>query len=290
MDKCIIYGLNKNGDIMENIYLGEEFIETTLKNVKIKKEMSKSGTVGIYLMRAAMSGVVLGCTYLVYLALNANFQAVEAAAIGKLLGASFFSFCLFTIYATKSELLTSNMMILTVGKFFGKITIGRALAIMALCLFGNFIGGVFISVLLGASSLINPGMESVLSHLVESKQAYIQDSAYLDLLIRAILCNFFINLSMLMVYNGNLKSDIGKFMAIFFGVFVFVYMGLEHSVANLVLFTMTYFYDLFHGTDILIMKDAIANVGIVLLGNYIGGGLLIGLYYSVINNSKKFKK
>jgi formate/nitrite transporter FocA (FNT family) len=64
-------------------------------------------------------------------------------------------------------------------------------------------------------------------------------------------------------------------------VFLFAFLGLEHSVANTVLFTMI---GLRSGIDIGL---AAGNVGIALLGNYVGGGLLIGLYYAYLNDPRR---
>jgi formate/nitrite transporter FocA (FNT family) len=61
-------------------------------------------------------------------------------------------------------------------------------------------------------------------------------------------------------------------------VFVFAYLGFEHSVANTVLFTIV---GLQAGIDVPL---AIANVVLALLGNFIGGGILIGLYYAYLND------
>lgn len=277
-----------------NVFLGEKFIETTLDNVEIKEKMTAE-IVTRYLMRAAMAGGVVVFGYLIYFALSANFATIEAAngsnfePVGKMIAGFFFSGCLITIYYTKSELLTSNMMITTVGKYFGKITFGKMFKIMGLCLLGNFIGGIVIGLLVGASTIITPGMEEILAHSVDVKQAYVADGHLVDLVIRAIFCNFFINVSMLMVYSGNMKDDFGKVIAMAFGVFIFMYLGLEHSVANTVLFCTTFFFDLFHGTDYLVLSEAIQNVFWVLIGNYIGGGLLIGAYYAFINDSRSKK-
>jgi len=65
-------------------------------------------------------------------------------------------------------------------------------------------------------------------------------------------------------------------------VFVFAFVGFEHSVANSVLFTIV---GLDGGLDVGL---ALGNVGIVLLGNFVGGGLLIGWYYAYANDDRKF--
>ena len=103
-----------------------------------------------------------------------------------------------------------------------------------------------------------------------------------DLLVRAILCNFMINLAMLLVYNGRLKDDFTASVVMIMSVFVFAFVGFEHSVANTVLFML-------EGTQGgLDWGLAAGNVGIVLLGNFIGGGFLIGWYYAYANDSERF--
>ena len=65
-------------------------------------------------------------------------------------------------------------------------------------------------------------------------------------------------------------------------VFVFAFLGLEHSVANTVLFTIV---GLTHGIDVL---PALGNVAVALLGNFVGGGLLIGAYYAYANDDSRW--
>jgi formate/nitrite transporter FocA (FNT family) len=64
-------------------------------------------------------------------------------------------------------------------------------------------------------------------------------------------------------------------------VFVFAFVGFEHSVANTVLFSIVGFQ---HGIDVGL---ALGNIVIVLLGNFVGGGLLIGYYYAYANDDRR---
>ena len=278
---------------MKKLLLGENFINTVLNNIEIKDKMSLKLTTR-FLMRAIMSGVIVLFGYLLYIALSVNFAGIsfgetDFGAFGKLLAASIFPLCLIAIYYTKSELLTSNMMITSIGIYYGKIT-GRAMVrILGLCFIGNLIGGLFVGLLLSLSTIMNGDMIDYMAHMIEAKEGFIADGNYIDLLVRAIFCNFFINLSMLMVYSGNIKDDFGKCIAMFFGVFVFIYLGLEHSVANTVLFSFGGMYDLVHGTDILNLGLASLNVIVCLIGNFIGGGVLIGFYYAFLNDGRKLE-
>ncbi len=119
---------------------------------------------------------------------------------------------------------------------------------------------------------------------VDHKLAYLSEgfAGWGDLFIRAVLCNFMINLAMLLVYNGLIKDDFTKSLAMIMSVFIFAFVGFEHSVANSVLFTIV---GLHHGIDVGL---ALGNIGIVLLGNFVGGGLLIGFYYAYANDDRKY--
>lgn len=127
--------------------------------------------------------------------------------LGRVLGAVAFGWALVFIYDTKSELLTSNMMIVSIG---------------------------------------------------------------------------LINLGMLLVYNGMIKEDLTRALAMIVPVFIYAFLGLEHSVANSVLFLTVGFRT---AIDVL---GAVANVAVVVVGNVVGGGLLIGLYYAYANDDRPF--
>jgi formate/nitrite transporter FocA (FNT family) len=245
-----------------------------------------------YLMRAAMAGVIVGLLYIGNYTIQAGFESVGDTGtepegllpIGKLLGSTFFGFALVFIYYSKSELLTSNMMITSIGYYFRRTTPRRILRVLTLCYIGNFLGGLFVAVLAWASSIISEQTMELMLHSVDVKLAFVTDgpAGWTDLFVRAILCNFFINLAMLMVYNGAIKEDLMKALAMIVSVFVFAYLGFEHSVANTVLFTIV---GLQEGIDLV---PATMNIVICLAGNYVGGGILIGLYYAYLNDEARY--
>ncbi len=274
---------------MKNIFLGEFFVNQTLENIEIKTTMNNYSIIR-YLMRAMMAGSIALFGYMMILVLDAKLNGV-LDPLGLIIGASIFSLCLVAIYYTKSELLTSNMMMVSVAKYYNRITTKEIIKLLVTCYIGNFLGGLIIGTFLTTSSIITPDMLTSLEHSISVKQGYIANQEYWDLFVRGIFCNFFINMAMLMVYSGNIKSDYGKINAMFFGVFVFVMLGFEHSVANTVLFTTAGLYQLFNGVDIgFNLIQALGNVSIVMLGNFVGGGLLIGYYYAFMNDSRKMQQ
>lgn len=270
---------------MERVFLGSTFVQETLNSAQIKNEMSTRFAAG-YLMRAAMAGSFALFGYIMIMAFDSNFND-NLDSLGLLFGASFFSLCLVAIYYTRSELLTSNMMILSVASYFHKVKPIRVLKILALCYLGNVIGALIISTLVANTSIISEAMLESMRHSIAVKQGYVANQQYLDLFIRAIFCNFFINIAMLMVYSGNIKSDSGKIIAMFFGVFAFAYLGLEHSVANTAFFILSAMVEIFQGVDVgFNLSYSLVNLLIVIFGNFIGGGLLIGYYYAYMNDSR----
>lgn len=268
----------------DRLFPGKPFISSTLAALDVKASMSRHVSVR-YLQRAGIAGLLIGVFYLTYyltVTIFAQFRIGDAdlAGVGKFIGAMLFGWALVFIYFTKSELLTSNMMLASIGLYYRKLSLRGAGRLLGLCYLGNLLGGAVLALLLAASSLGNGAVLEQMQHSVAIKLGYLTAGpiGWSDLFVRAVLCNLMINAAMLVAYNGFIRDDLTKSLAMVISVFVFVYLGLEHSVANTVLFTMV-------GTKAGIdLGLAAANVAIALAGNMLGGGVLIGLYYAYLND------
>jgi formate/nitrite transporter FocA (FNT family) len=274
--------------ITNPLFPGKQFIGTVLEALETKTAMSGE-LARRYLQRAAMAGVIISLLYATNFAMIAAFDAVQTGettlrSLGRIAGALAFGWALVFIHYSKSELLTSNMMIVSIGAYHRRIGWWRALRLLSLCYIGNFLGGLFMALLLRFSTLTEGQVLAEMLHSVAVKLAYVSSGAagWGDLFVRAILCNFMINLAVLLVYNGLIKDDLTKSLVMIVSVFIFAFLGFEHSVANTVLFTIV---GLKEGVD---LGLAAGNVGIALAGNFIGGGLLIGLYYAYVNDDAKY--
>jgi len=273
------------------IFLGHDFISTTLSLVDLKTAMTNEVTKQ-YLMRAMMSGALVCFLYVCYYAIVNGFAHIPAGmdgnlkGLGKFIGSAFFGFALVFIYFSKSELLTSNMMIVCIGRYYKRMTRNNFWRVLLLCYLGNFLGGLFVGITVWLSTIMSPEMIHLMDESIAAKEGFISAgiSGHMDLLIRAMYCNFFINLAMLTVYSGNIANDFTKVVTMMGAVFIFVYLGLEHSIANTVLFTMGAFV-----TDVNFGLAA-ANIAYALLGNFIGGGVMIGVYYSYINDEERWAR
>ena len=282
---------NESLGLNEKLFPGRQFISTVLDLLDTKSQMS-GRLWKVYLMRAAMAGGIISVFYLAFYGIQGVFDQVPVSAeatlqpIGKFVGAMVFGFALVFIYFTKSDLLTSNMMVGSIGVYYHHREWPKVLRILGLCYLGNFLGALFFALLLRGSSLWGGGLGDIMAHSVHAKLSYITEGpgGWGDLLIRAILCNFLINVAMLLCYNGMIKEDITKVVSMVIAVFLFAFLGLEHSVANTALFLI---YGLHDGLNV---TAAVGNVVIALIGNFIGGGVMIGLYYAYANDHRHFER
>ncbi|MHA6512251.1 formate/nitrite transporter family protein [Tessaracoccus sp. Z1128] len=270
----------------QRLFPGLFFIDAVLEAADTKAEMSRRITLQ-YLQRAAMAGILIGLFYLAYFTVLSVVASVPALGeggygLGKAIGAFVFGWALVFIYYTKSELLTSNMMVSAIAVYHRRLGRMRGLRLLGLCFLGNALGGLVLAIMARFSTLTGGAVGEKMLGAVEVKLGYMSSmSGVGDLFVRAILCNLMINVAMLLVYNGFLKDSITMALTMVMSVFIFAFLGLEHSVANTILFTIVGFTQ---GVDV---WPAIGNVAVALLGNFIGGGVLIGVYYAHVNDDRR---
>ncbi|NEG95949.1 formate/nitrite transporter family protein [Bifidobacterium sp. SMB2] len=263
------------------LFPGNIFVSTVL-DVLNSKETMTGRLVSKYMQRALMAGLFVGIFFTAFFAISATFAAAgpAMALAGKVLGACTFGWALVLIYYTNSELLTSNMMIVSIGVYHKRISWLHSLRILGLCLVGNLLGGLVVAALMRFSTIISGDIYTVMVAAVATKTGYLTQGAFgiADLFVRAIFCNFCINIAMLMCYNGKIVNDFTKCIIMMVAVFVFAYLGFEHSVADSVLFLIMGL----HGVGDPLME--VLAIIVVILGNFVGGGLLIGINFAVMND------
>ncbi len=110
--------------------------------------------------------------------------------------------------------------------------------------------------------------------LLNKVAAYRMNSPAIELLARAILCNWLVCLSLWMAARTN--SDSTKCIVIFWCLFAFIASGYEHSVANMTLLSLAL---LGNPTESITIAGMVHNLLWVTLGNTIGGGLFMAAGY-----------
>ena len=175
------------------LFPGRRFISTVLEVLESKQEMT-GRLVGKYLQRAAMAGFFVGIFFTTYFAIIARFSAFDAGAgfalVGKVLAALTFGWALVLIYYTNSELLTSNMMIVSIGAYHKRITWVRSLKILGLCLVGNLLGGLVIALLLRISSVVDGDILAQMVAEASAKTGYLTQGIEVDWFLFTLFCWF----------------------------------------------------------------------------------------------------
>lgn len=196
-----------------------------------------------------LAGIAISLGATVYLALGRSFA-----------GAVMFSVGLFAICSFGWNLFTGKVCY-SIGKG------PRYIAFLAVIWLGNFAGTVAAGALIRATRLTN-----VVEGAVSVTATKLGDGL-LSVFILAVFCNVLIYIAV----EGyrSIENGLGRYLAVFFGVTVFVACGFEHCVANMYYFTLA---------DVWLMSSAeLSELGlgspyVFILVNTLGnavGGLLI---------------
>ncbi|MBK3719601.1 Nitrite transporter NirC [Staphylococcus arlettae] len=265
----------KNTKSVEDTFMSKATVENAVNQVQMKQVMIER-TPGRYILKAIMSGFLLAIVTVFMFAMKTLFAGTNDGLIG-LVGVISFSLALVLIVLTHSELLTSNFMYLTIGWYYKVITLNKIVVIAMVCFAFNIVGGFILFGLMKFTQIMTPEMITALSDMVQLKTV---DSSWYEILVKAIFCNFFINIGIYV--SIQFKDGLSKTFFIACGVIVFVFMGYEHVVFNAGLYAGMVFYNL----EALSWLDVIKNLFYAFIGNYIGGGIFVGLVYAYLNGDR----
>lgn len=234
-------------------------IDTTCK--KAKKPSFK------ILLLAIMAGAFIAFGSVGNLIVSANLFPINPG-IARLIGACVFPVGLIGIVLLGYELFTSNS-ILIAAVFKKKISIAKMMYLLALIFVGNLIGGSLIALVSYLTHALDADGIKLLSSMAHHK---VTTTWYL-LIIKGILCNVLVCAAGVMAYRA--KDIVSKIFAIFFPIMLFIVLGYDHSVANMLYLPLAYL--LKSGISLL---DIGYNLFFVTIGNFIGGAMVIvGIIY-----------
>ena len=141
----------------------------------------------------------------------------------KVIGALFFTVGLFTICTFGLNLFT--------GKVCYLFENDRRYALQLIPIWLGNLAGTWLTAMLLQQTRI-AGISARAAEMCESK---LNDSL-LSIFILSVFCNFLIFIAVDGFRNN--PHEVGKYLALFFGVMVFILCGFEHCVANMYYFTM----------------------------------------------------
>lgn len=232
------------------------------------------------LMLSVLAGAFIGLGALYFVIVKSDPSLGFAAK--QVLGGVTFSLGLILVVVAGAELFTGNNL-LAMAWADRKISTLELLRNWVIVCVGNFIGAAGLALLVFLSrhpDMNNGGIAQEYLRIAAAKVALPFWTAF----FKGILCNVLVCMAVWMAFAG--RSVIDKAVAIIFPISAFVAAGFEHSVANMYLITLAMLLQNFDGMGVtsntITWVGFFANLVPVILGNIIGGSILVGLVYHLI--------
>lgn len=252
----------------------EEFNNVALAG-KAKLNLLKESK-GQYLVSAMLAGIYVGLGIMLIFTIGGLLTSAGSPVTKIVMGASF-GVALSLVAMAGAELFTGNNFIMTASSMKGEVSWGDTIKVWIAGFIGNLLGSILAGIVFWAAGLATGPVGEFIANTSATKMSLPAG----HLFFRGILCNVLVCLAIWCTFR--LKSDSGKLIMIFWCLFVFITAGFEHSIANMTLLTIGL---LAPHTAAVSIGGYIYNIGIVTLGNMVGGILLALAYYYVSKKKK----
>jgi formate/nitrite transporter len=200
-------------------------------------------------------------------------------SLASFLGASVFPVGLILVILAGGELITGNMMSVSMALYARKISLNNLLHNWFWVTLANFAGALFVAYFFGhVVGLTEAG--PFLDKTVAIAQAKLHDS-FEQTLISAIGCNWLVCLAIWLAYGAD--DFIGKIIGIWFPIMAFVAIGFQHVVANMFVIPAAIFACHFSWVDFA------GNIIPTFIGNAIGGAVFVGFAYFSSYQKQSYK-
>ena len=220
-----------------------------------------------YIMLSILAGAFIGLGVLLAFTIGGLMAGAPSTKV--LMGLSF-GVALSLVVMAGAELFTGNNMAMAAGMMEKKVTFADTIKLWVVCWIGNLFGGIILGIIYHFTDL---GVDAV-GTFMATAAAGKMGAGPVALLTRGMLCNFLVCLAVWCA--GRATSDAGKLIMIFWCLFAFITTGFEHSIANMTLFTVTVLSPMDQAVSV---GGAFYNLGIVTLGNIIGGAIMVAVPY-----------
>ncbi len=232
------------------------------------------------LMLSVLAGAFIGLGALYFVLVKSDPSL--GFATGQVLGGVAFSLGLILVVVAGAELFTGNNL-LAMAWADGRISTLDLLRNWTIVCVGNFIGAAGLALLVFLSrhpEMNNGAIAQQYLGIAAVKVAMPFWTAF----FKGVLCNVLVCMAIWMALAG--RSVIDKVVAIVFPISAFVAAGFEHSVANMYFLPLAMLLQAFESTgattNTITWVGFFSNLVPVILGNIIGGSVLVGLVYHVI--------
>ena len=228
-----------------------------------------------YLMLAFFGGLFIGFGMLTFIVIGGMLTPAEVPYT-KIVQATVFGIALCMVMLGGVDLFTGNNLVLPLGALEKRISWFSVMKVWSVSYGGNFVGAYVCAWLLVMTGYV----VGDLAMYVEKVTVLKTSASFSELLFRGIYCNLLVCLAVWCTYR--VKSEGAKIALIFCCIFPFILGGFEHSIANMMLFSVT---ALIPQGAAFTMGDFVHNLIPVTIGNIVGGALLaVGLWLTETGN------
>jgi len=259
-----------------NAYSPKEIAERVKTTGVSKAQLPFLQTLMLSILAGAFIG--LGSVFFTLVKSDASLSFV----VSQLLGGLVFCLGLVLVVIAGAELFTGNNL-LAMAWADKRINTATLLRNWGIVCVANFIGaaGLALIVFLSGHPEMNDGAiaEQYLK-IAEAKCSL----PFWNAFFKGMLCNVLVCMAIWMTLAGRSVTD--KIVAIIFPITAFVAAGFEHSIANMFFIPMAMLIKSFGNAETVAQSVSWAglfsNLVPVILGNLMGGSVLVGLVYQVI--------
>ncbi|MDX5363655.1 MAG: formate/nitrite transporter family protein [Pseudazoarcus pumilus] len=231
-------------------------------------------------MLAMLAGAFIGLGALYFTLVRSD--PTLGFATAQVLGGLVFSLGLLLVVVAGAELFTGNNL-LAMAWAAGRISTREVLRNWCVVCLGNLVGaaGLALLVFLSGHAQMNGGRVGETYMAIATAKV---ELPFWTAFFRGMLCNVLVCMAVWMAIAG--RSVVDKAVAIVFPISAFVAAGFEHSIANMYFIPLAMLLQSFGNVaetwPAITFGGFVGNLVPVILGNLVGGSVLVGLVYWVI--------
>ncbi len=243
-------------------------------------------TSSMTLSLAVMAGAFIGLAFVFYITVTTG-SANTGWGISRLAGGLAFSMGLIFIVICGGELFTSSVLS-SISWANRQISFGKMLSVWGKVYIGNFIGAMFLLLMVTAAGLYQLDNGQWGLNALNIAQHKLHHST-VQAFSLGVLCNLLVCLAIWLTFSS--ANAMTKAAMTIMPVAMFVSTGFEHCVANMFMVPLGIVIQNFapdsfwqqvgmtpaHYADLNVIKFITANLIPVTLGNIVGGSVLVGL-------------
>ena len=264
---------------MSDLYGSDAYspVEIARRIESVGEVKARMATLPLALL-GVLAGAFIGLGAMLYVLVKSD--PTLGFATSALLGGLVFAMGLLMVVVAGAELFTGNNLIVMAWAD-GRVSTGQVLRNWGIVCLANFVGAAGVAVLVFASGHAGLNGGAIGQQVVKIAVAK-QELPFVTALLRGVLCNVLVCMAVWMAMAG--RSVVDKAVAVMLPVMAFVAAGFEHSIANMYLMPLAMLlqHGGLAGFPAVTWSGMLGNLLPVILGNILGGAVLVAGIYHVI--------